>query len=513
MRIIGFDHAHEGEATVTRTPVPLWMIFTTLIVSIFGCTHSAVARQPRTEPINLFQLTNDKPLRAVVTDSTGMTFEDLTPLLEKNIPPMVRQLNGIIAVVEGRDLTQLLACAPRNVRRSIDRPSDAVRLYSLHIIGQRSSRALSVYTTSNGQWYLEEIVEGALTVMPRCVELNPARFPTVAQNWRGFTGGIDAETSSQIGVPFKMEPPYTPGWLYMDDKTLRARTFIAKPGERIGTARDLDNEVLRIRLPAGYDHKDPAGLLVWVHAGNNGSPPSVFNKTLDELNLICVGADNSGNERPVADRYQLALDGVATACKRYHVDTRRIYVTGISGGGRISSMLWATAPEVFTGAIPIVGINYFKAIPTGDGRKWPASYKKPPAKLHALMRKHRIAAMTGPPDFNYAPTVATIKLMRRDRFVAKLFEYPDMQHEMPTPDRFLEAIRWVDEPYQETRKREERESANWLERYQSNFGDTPVDGPEAEGLAWLLKAMETGPYTESAWQAWDLMGQEYPLNP
>jgi len=166
-------------------------------------------------------------------------------------------------------------------------------------------------------------------------------------------------------------------------------------------------------------------------------------------------------------------------------------------------MLFATSPEVLTGAIPIVGVNFYEKIPTGDGRFWPATYKQPPSALLKMMKQHRIAVMTGPPDFNYRPSVATVEAMQREHIDARLFEYPDMAHEMPTEDRFFEAIKWVDEPYQKVRAREAAEAEKWLDRYRKQNGsERPSTDPQRE---LLNRVMEAGPWTKAGWEAYRLL--------
>lgn len=462
------------------------------------------------QPVNLFALPNDDPVvRVLVTVGPEL------PTIPEGVPspaPMLLQAMGILKIVEGRDVSLLVKSGLRT-NEAIDRPDDAVTLYYFHLFGEKDTRrTLEIMRTSEGRWLAEEGV-GTLAVIPRRMRLDPVRFSRLAQTWSSYRGrfevdqeidgGAGGANSDPVARVFELGKPYVSGWPFMDERALRSRTYIAPRSEKIGTTRELSEEALRIRLPRGYSPNNPPGLVVWVHAAAGGSPPASFDKALDELNLICVGADNSGNARAVADRYQLALDGVATVSARYHIDRRRIYVTGISGGGRISSMLFATAPEVFTGAIPIVGVNFYKKIPTGDGRFWPATYKRPPPVLLRLMKQHRIAVMTGPPDFNYKPSVATVQEMRREHIDAKLFEYPDMGHEMPTEDRFFEAIKWVDDPYQEVRAKEEAEARKWLDRYhEQNGSDRPSAGPQRE---LLNRVMESGPWSKSGWEAYRLL--------
>lgn len=452
---------------------------------------------------------NDKVIRAVIT-----TQADLPELPHDTTTDMLLQTQGIIALVENQALTTLLKSSPR-AKNNIDRPEGAATLYYIHLLGNTNTRTIEVMRTSTGWWIGEEIIHtnenenSPTNSQPMRVRINPVHLERISANWPKYLGSFSPKPitdSTTVNDPISqyivLNKPYLCGWPFMDTQTLRRRTWPIIGNEDITTRRDLTQETLHIRLPQNYTPNKPAGLLVWINAGPSGLPPASFNQALDELNLISVGADNSGNERNAIDRYQLTLDGIATVSSRYHVEPRRIYVTGISGGGRISSMLYATVPDIITGAIPIVGINIYQAIPTGTGQYWPATYKKPPAKLFSLMKNHRIAVITGPADFNYNQCAASVHFLQSQRIDAKLFEDPNMAHEMPAPQQFLDAIKWVDEPYQMQINTEIKQAAKLLNQYLENNGEQKPKNTQDKQL--LIRIMETAPWTEPAWTAFEI---------
>ena len=468
------------------------MVVVICLVVLCGVSYGQV--------VDLFHLASKEPfVKGIVTREAAYPVN-----LEDGLSEMELQMRGIYAVVAGKDLGNLLRSGVR-VRASIERPADAVVLYYVHLVtAQGAKRSIAILQTGDGEIIGEEVV-GMLTVMPMRAPINVMRFTAVSDGWAKFAGPFnnDNENGIVVGEVFELSHPYVCGRPFMDDRTIRNRGFVADRSQKVGTTRVLGHETIRVRLPAGYDAKKAAGLLVWVNAGSGGSPPAVFSDALDDMNMICAGADNSGNERPVADRYQLALDVVASVSARYHVDSRRVYVTGISGGGRISSMLYAAAPDVFTGTIAIVGLNFYKAIPTGDGRSWPATYRKPSGRLYGLMRQHRLAAMTGPPDFNYKPMAATIEVMKNLRLDAKLFSYLDMGHELPTADHFAEALAWVDEPYQKARERDILYASNLLERvHQQLEGGDAINAAQEKALR---KVMDRAAWTDVGWEAFEML--------
>jgi len=114
-----------------------------------------------------------------------------------------------------------------------------------------------------------------------------------------------------------------------------------------------------------------------------------------------------------------------------------------------------------------------------------------------------LAAMTGPPDFNYKPMAATIKVMKNLRLDAKLFSYLDMGHELPTADHFAEALAWVDEPYQKARERDILYASNLLERvHQQLEGGDAINAAQEKALR---KVMDRAAWTDVGWEAFEML--------
>jgi predicted esterase len=213
----------------------------------------------------------------------------------------------------------------------------------------------------------------------------------------------------------------------------------------------LADESFEAYVPHPYDPTKPYGVFVWVSASDRGSLPRGWRDSLEQLHLIAIGANNSGNERGVAVRLGLAMDAVHNLKKQYAIDDTRIYIGGNSGGGKIASMLGVLFPDVFNGSVPIVGVAYFSAIPLADDprRGWAASYAKPSAKWLEMSKNNtRFVLITGANDMNRDSIEGTYQRgFLKDGFsFASYIEVEGMGHATPDAGYFEKAIAKLDEP-------------------------------------------------------------------
>jgi acetyl esterase/lipase len=111
--------------------------------------------------------------------------------------------------------------------------------------------------------------------------------------------------------------------------------------------------------------------------------------------------------------------------------------------------------------------------------------------------------ITGGADFNHSEIVMASSQLKKDGVQIRVFDYEKLGHQMPSPDQFLEAITWADEPYQEIAKREDAAAKAMLERYIQKFG--PGSPGDDKARAELVKVTEAGPWSEAAWKAVDLL--------
>jgi len=252
-------------------------------------------------------------------------------------------------------------------------------------------------------------------------------------------GNADAQTGA-LSLTFMQRSPLSGITPQLNRRRVRAKT---PPKDY-----DLTKESFEAYIPKNYKADGSYGLFVWINAGNSGKCSGQWKAIFDKHKLLFIGANKAGNSRPPLQRFGLALDAVANMSTRYKIDKRRIYVSGISGGGRSSSQLGFLYPEVFAGVFSIVGNDYFRALKLpGTNKVLPPHILPPPAKQLGYMKQNnRYVLLTGEKDFNKGMVKAAYEAgFKADRFKhVRYMEVPGMGHTLPPIEWFEKAIVFMD---------------------------------------------------------------------
>jgi hypothetical protein len=210
-----------------------------------------------------------------------------------------------------------------------------------------------------------------------------------------------------------------------------------------------DEPTYELYVPPGYEPGRPYGLFVWISAGPEGRVPEQWTEVLDKHHLIAVGPNHVGNDRPVLWRTYLALEAVRHARRHFTIDDERVYVSGVSGGGRIASHAAVLGADTFTGGFYVVGCNFWKDVPAGEGGKfYEGFWKRPDARtLKKARATNRYVLLTGSADGNRVNTKCVYDGYVKDKFAhVEYIEVPGMGHTIPDAGRFEEGIEFLDSP-------------------------------------------------------------------
>ena len=192
------------------------------------------------------------------------------------------------------------------------------------------------------------------------------------------------------------------------------------------------SEALTYTLRRPTSHTTTPGILVYISPKPGAAVPDGWDDVLDELNLVWVGAQNSGNDVHVAKRVGMAQLATTLAADHGPVDHQRTILSGFSGGGRVASMMMPNYPKRYQGALFICGAN-------------PLMFATPES-LDAL-KDCPIYFLTGTGDFNLDDTqMAIVSYQQAGLRQTKLVIVQDLEHALPTAQDLRQTLNEISPP-------------------------------------------------------------------
>ena len=225
----------------------------------------------------------------------------------------------------------------------------------------------------------------------------------------GRAHAADTETAERVATPAEL--------LGLAEATAVSRTLAA------------DRRVsFRVRVPPG---EQAHGVLVFVKPVESGALPAGWAQVLDQRDLLWIAADGFGNGVPTAQRVLAALMAVELAKRNARINPARVYVSGMSGGGRVASQVAVRFPRRFTGALYIVGADF---------------WSKSELPLLPFIQANRYVFLTGERDFNRREMQRVhTQYLDAGATRALLIDLPGFGHEYPAPADLARALEFLDE--------------------------------------------------------------------
>jgi len=209
---------------------------------------------------------------------------------------------------------------------------------------------------------------------------------------------------------------------------------------------DITREQFQLVVPKNYQSIEPWGLFIWISASDNPRVPAEWEAVLAARKLLFVGAMKSGNPRNIFDRIRMAIDANVGMRKRYRIDPARVYVSGFSGGARVASMTGVAFADLFTGAIPFMGVNFYTDLPAENGKQFGLNYIPDDDVLAIAKKRCRYVLVTAEKDFNRINThSADENGFRKEGFASVLcLEVPGIAHAMPDAGWLEKGLEFLD---------------------------------------------------------------------
>lgn len=210
----------------------------------------------------------------------------------------------------------------------------------------------------------------------------------------------------------------------------------------------IGEESYSVYVPTDYKPDTAYGLMVWISAGDSGGIPGKWKPVMDKNKLIWIGPNKAGNNHSVFNRrIPLALDAVYNMTNRYTISANRVYVAGLSGGGRTASVAAMHYPDVFAGGIFVVGVDYWESMPIPKSKQFyqPGMTKPKAEYLSIAKQKGRYVLLTGDKDSNRNETELAYNVgYKKNLSHVSYIQVPDMGHDTPPADWWEKAIIYLD---------------------------------------------------------------------
>ncbi len=223
---------------------------------------------------------------------------------------------------------------------------------------------------------------------------------------------------------------------------------VDRPGSWMSYDLDLSQESVYIRLPKGYQPQRPAGLIVFINAGDTMGVPDDWKRELDRRYLIYAAPQRVGNAQDNRRRGGLAVLTLLKMIEQYKVDPKRVFLTGFSGGARVASMVAFWHPELVRGVFPICGLEYPGAVPRVKATQdYPGfgTWTADPAQTDQARKTVKFAPVTGPKDFRYGNIQDIVAGgFTPQGFQIRLFDVPKMGHQVCDGKTLAAVLDWLE---------------------------------------------------------------------
>jgi predicted esterase len=193
---------------------------------------------------------------------------------------------------------------------------------------------------------------------------------------------------------------------------------------------DSTQQTYELFVPPSYDPRRFYPMIIHVSPGSRSGAWGIWQTVAQQHDVIIAGAHNAGNDVEMGRRCRIVLDVLDDVRRRFRIDPDRTYISGTSGGGNAASRVAFALPELFGGAIPIVGT-------------W--NLRLEPMVRRRVRERLSVAVLTGERDFNrnemereFYPVLAAHQVR------ARLWVYPGIGHAVPNPRQLDEVFHWVE---------------------------------------------------------------------
>jgi predicted esterase len=263
---------------------------------------------------------------------------------------------------------------------------------------------------------------------------------------RNAGGQPTSKTWMEQGSEKSLEPGFH-GSIRVMAPTRLDWQFVVKPNEfepsspRLPPGYTSTNQTYMLFIPSEYKASRQWPLVLCVSPGDDPCGWGEFESICRSQGVIFASPMNTGNEQPFAKRARIVLDVLDDVRRRLAIDPDRVYLSGMSGGGRVAARVAYALPEACGGVLPICG-SY--------------SLRDEPWVRLRVAERLSVALLEGETDWLRAETEREyLPTMNAYQVRAKLMTYPG-GHSMPPGNVLRDAFHWVEAGLEQRRKLAQR---------------------------------------------------------
>lgn len=208
-----------------------------------------------------------------------------------------------------------------------------------------------------------------------------------------------------------------------------ARQFGAKAAV-LPADYDSRKQKYLLYVPKNYTKDKTWPLVVFISPADSPAGWRSWQNTCEKHGVLFCSPYGAGNKTAAGLRTRIVLDVLDDVRRHYRIDPDRTYVSGFSGGGRMSCPIAYCLPKYFGGVVPVCGTNPLPRL----------TYLR-----HRVKDRLSVAFLTGEKDFNRKENeVYMYPYLKQLGIRTRLWVVPKMGHAIPGPKTIEEVFTWLE---------------------------------------------------------------------
>ena len=192
---------------------------------------------------------------------------------------------------------------------------------------------------------------------------------------------------------------------------------------------DSTKQKYQLYIPKSYRKDKPAPLVLFISASDSPAGWKNWQAICEKEGVLFASPFGAGNTPENGRRVRVILDVLDDIRRNYAIDPEQTYLTGFSGGGRLTCAIGFALPEFFGGIVPICGTNPLHTM----------AYLR-----HRAEDRLSVAFVTGEKDFNRKENEKAMHPWCEEVGIrSKLWIVPKMGHEVPQASVLSEVYAWL----------------------------------------------------------------------